>query len=317
MKVIDIINSSSKPFPSLEIVPPLKGSDINKLYNAITPLMEFNPPFINVTCHREEIVYQEREDGSIKRKLISKRPGTVAIASAVMKRFPVEVVPHIICGGTDKYKIENELLDLNFLDIHNVMALRGDAAKGQSHYLPEVDGYLHTDALVRQISNLNQGRYLDETLTNTVPTDFCVGVAGYPEKHYECDTLDNDILNLKNKVDAGADYIITQMFFDNSKFFEFVKRCREAGINIPIIPGLKPISLLSHIEKLPKTFAISLPEDLSKELSKCKSNDEVYHVGIEWSTAQSRELIKFGVPAIHFYTMGKAENVIFVLKNIF
>ncbi len=317
MKVIDIINSAKKPFPSLEIVPPLKGSDINKLYNAINPLMEFNPPFINVTCHREEIVFQQREDGSTNRKLVSKRPGTVAIAAAVMKRFPVEVVPHVICGGTDKYRIENELLDLNFLDIHNVMALRGDASKGQTHYMPEIDGYLHTDALVRQISNLNNGHYLDETLTDTIPTDFCVGVAGYPEKHYEADTLDIDIANIKKKVDAGADYIITQMFFDNSKYFEFVNKCRAVGINVPIIPGLKPISLLSHIDKLPTTFSISLPEALSKELKRCKTNEDVYHVGIEWSTAQSKELLKFGVPAIHFYTMGKAENVIFVLKNIF
>ena len=312
MKVIDIINSS-KPFPSLEIVPPLKGSDINKLYNAITPLMEFNPPFINVTCHREEIVYSN----SGNRTIITKRPSTVAIAAAVMKRFPVEVVPHVICSGTDKYHIENELLDLNFLDIHNVMALRGDAAKGLPEYIPEPDGYLHTDALVRQISDLNKGIYLDDTLKETVPTDFSIGVAGYPEKHYEAQSLDEDILHLKYKIDQGADYVITQMFFDNDRFYRFVEKCRAVGIDVPIIPGIKPISLLSHISKLPETFSITLPDSLKIELAKCKTNEQVYQTGIEWASNQCKELLAYGVPAIHFYTMGKAENVINVLRNVF
>lgn len=317
MKVIDILNGDHKPFASFELVPPLKGSDINKLYSSIEPLMEFNPPFINMTAHRDEIEYRQDPDGSFKRITVTKRPGSVAIAAAIMKRFNVEVVPHVICGGSTKWEIENTLLDLNFLDIQNVVALRGDAIPGEKYFTPTPDGHIHSDTLVTQIDNMNKGIYLDSTLKNVVPTNFCIGVAGYPEKHCEAPNLDMDIENLKRKVEAGADYIITQMFFDNSKFFDFVKRCREAGITVPIIPGLKPISTHKHIELLPQAFSIDLPQDLMKEIVKCKGNSEIYEVGVEWCTAQCKELLAHGAKAIHFYTMGKADNVKEIIRRAF
>lgn len=317
MKVIDILNGDHKPFASFELVPPLKGSDINKLYSSIEPLMEFNPPFINMTAHRDEIEYRQDPDGSFKRITVTKRPGSVAIAAAIMKRFNVEVVPHVICGGSTKWEIENTLLDLNFLDIQNVVALRGDAIPGEKYFTPTPDGHIHSDTLVTQIDNMNKGIYLDSTLKNVVPTNFCIGVAGYPEKHCEAPNLDMDIENLKRKVEAGADYIITQMFFDNSKFFDFVKRCREAGITVPIIPGLKPISTHKHIELLPQAFSIDLPQDLMKEIVKCKGNSQIYEVGVEWCIAQCKELLAHGAKAIHFYTMGKADNVKEIIRRAF
>ncbi len=317
MKVIDIIRNQNKPFPSLEFVPPLKGSDINVLYHSLEPLMEFNPPFVNITCHRDESVFVEQSDGSMVRKIISKRPGTVAIAAAVMKRFPIEVVPHIICYGVNKYQIENELLDLNFLDIQNVMALRGDGGSRNKEFIPQEDGYSHTNRLVEQINNLNHGKYLNSELENPIPTNFCIGVAGYPEKHFEAPDMDTDIANLKRKVDAGAEYIITQMFFDNKYFFEFTQKCRQAGIKVPIIPGLKPLSLTSHLEKLPESFAIRIPEQLRNEVKSCATPQAVFDLGIEWCIAQGKELLQHGVPAIHFYTMGKAKNVKEVLKSLF
>lgn len=317
MKVIDILNNHGRPFPSLEFVPPLKGSDINVLYQSLEPLMEFCPPFINITSHKEDVVYFEHKDGSMAKRSVSKRPGTVAIAAAVMKRFPIEVVPHIICAGATKYQIENQLIDLDFLDIQNVMALRGDGDGEKKVFTPVEGGYFHTDRLVEQISNLNQGRYLDSELENPIPTNFCIGVAGYPEKHFEAESLSEDILHLKRKVDAGADYIITQMFFDNTHFYHFVDECRKAGITVPIIPGLKPISSASHLEKLPKAFSLQIPQELRHEVSKCKDNSEVFHLGIEWCIAQSKDLLSNGVPAIHYYTMGRAKNIKEILKRVF
>ena len=316
-KVIDIINKKTAPFVSFELVPPLKGSDINKLYHAIEPLMEFEPPFINITFHRDEVEFRQKPDGSFEKVILTKRPGSVAIAAAIMKRFPVEVVPHLICGGATKYKLENDLIDLNFLDIQNIMALRGDPIPGQKYFVPEPDGHRYSWELVRQIHNMNQGIYLDTSLTNAVPSNFCIGVAAYPEKHYEAPNLDMDIENLKHKVDAGADYIVTQMFFDNRKFYTFVDKCRAAGILVPIIPGLKPISTQKHIEMLPRAFSIDLPQELMDEIRKCKNNDEIYRVGIEWCTAQSQDLLAHGAPAIHYYTMGKADNIREVLKRAF
>lgn len=317
MKVIDIINGDHKPFASFELVPPLKGSDINKLYASIEPLMEFKPPFINMTAHRDETEFRQLPDGSFKKITITKRPGSVAIAAAIMKRFHVEVVPHIICGGSTKWEIENTLLDLNFLDIKNVVALRGDAVPGEKYFTPTPDGHIHSNELVAQISNMNRGVYLDNTLKEAVPTNFCIGVAGYPEKHCEAPNLDIDIENLKRKVEAGADYIITQMFFDNSKYFNFVEKCRAAGITVPIIPGVKPISTHRHIELLPQAFSIDLPQDLMKEILKCKDNSQIYSVGIEWCTAQCKELLAHGAKAIHFYTMGKADNVREIIRRAF
>lgn len=316
-KVTDILNKKITPFASFELVPPLKGSDISKLYHSIEPLMEFKPPFINITFHRDEVEYRQKPDGTFEKVTITKRPGSVAVAAAIMKRFNVEVVPHIICGGASKHKIENDLIDLNFLDIQNVVALRGDAIPGQKHFTPETDGHRYSSELVEQIYNLNHGKYIDESITDAIATNFCIGVAGYPEKHYEAPNLDIDIENLKRKADAGADYIVTQMFFDNKKFFKFVDRCRAAGIGLPIIPGLKPISTQTHIDMLPRSFSIDLPQNLMKEIRKCKDNKAIYQVGIEWCSAQSKELLEHGAPAIHYYTMGKADNIREILKRTF
>ncbi|MBQ2243499.1 MAG: methylenetetrahydrofolate reductase [Bacteroidales bacterium] len=317
MKVIDILKSYGRPFPSLEFVPPLKGSDINVLYQSLEPLMEFNPPFVNITSHREEVVFTQTSDGSMAKRVISKRPGTVAIAAAVMKRFPIEVVPHILCAGMTKYEIENQLIDLSFLDIQNVMALRGDGTGKHKEFIPKEGGYYHTNNLVEQIRNLNEGRYLDENLENPIPTNFCIGVAGYPEKHFEAADMESDILNLKKKVDAGAEYIITQMFFDNNYFYKFVENCRKAGITVPIIPGLKPISTIAHLEKLPQAFSLKIPFELKKEMLKAKGNRDIFQLGIEWCAAQSKDLLANGAPAIHYYTMGKAKNIKEILKRVF
>ncbi len=317
MKVCDILNNQKSPFASFELVPPLKGSDINKLYQAIEPLIEFAPPFINITYHRDEIEYRPKKDGTFEKITVTKRPGSVAIAAAIMKRYNIDVVPHLICAGASKYKLENDLIDLNFLDIQNVVALRGDAIPGQKCFIPEPDGHRYSYQLVEQIHHMNQGKYLDETLSHAIATNFCIGVAGYPEKHHEAPNQETDILNLKRKVDAGADYIVTQMFFDNNRFYKFVEKCRTAGIQVPIIPGLKPISTQTHIEMLPRTFSIDLPEELMKEIRKCKDNQEIYQVGIEWCIQQSKDLLAHGAPAIHYYTMGKADNIRKILLNTF
>lgn len=317
MKVTDILNNRTTPFASFELVPPLKGSDINKLYHSISPLMEFNPPFLNITCHRDEVEYRQRADGNIKKITVTRRPGSVAIAAAIMHRFNVEVVPHMICGGTTRHRIENDLIDLNFLGIQNVVALRGDALPDHKFFTAEPGGHKYSYELVNQINKLNHGIYRDETLKDALPTDFCVGVAGYPEKHIEAPNLTTDILNLKRKVDKGADYIITQMFFDNQKYFSFVKQCREVGIQVPIIPGLKPISSLKHIEMLPRIFNIDLPEPLMNELQKCATPQAFYQVGVEWCIQQSHELLNQGTKVIHYYTMGRGENILDVLRSCF
>ena len=308
MKVTEIIRQrKGKPFPSLEFVPPLKGRDINQLYSALEPLMEFRPPFMNLTCHRDE-----RSDG----RVVSKRPGTVAIAAAVMKRFPVEVIPHLLCAYATADELENELLDLSFLDIENVMALRGDTS-GEGPFKAEKGGYRHCSQLVSQIARMNRGIYLDDDIRDAVPTDFCIGVAGYPEKHHEAPDMDSDIRHLKEKVDAGADYVITQMFYDNEAFYAFVEKCRAAGISVPIIPGLKPLSMRKHLHSLPESFAITLPDDLVREVSSCRSEEAVYEAGQEWCIAQSRDLIAHGVPAIHYYTMGRTVNIRQILSKVF
>ncbi|MBR6269010.1 MAG: methylenetetrahydrofolate reductase [Bacteroidales bacterium] len=308
MKVTEIIRQrKGKPFPSLEFVPPLKGRDINQLYSALEPLMEFRPPFMNLTCHRDE-----RSDG----RVVSKRPGTVAIAAAVMKRFPVEVIPHLLCAYATAEELENELIDLSFLDIENVMALRGDTS-GEGPFKAEKGGYRHCSQLVSQIARMNRGIYLEEEIRDAVPTNFCVGVAGYPEKHREAPDFDADIMHLREKVDAGADYIITQMFYDNAAFYAFVDRCRKAGITVPIIPGLKPLSMSKHLHSLPESFALSLPDDLVKAVKACRDESEVYEIGKEWCIAQSRDLIAHGVPAIHYYTMGRTVNIRQILSKVF
>lgn len=316
-KIIDILNHSSTPFASFELVPPLKGSDVNKLYSSIEPLIELAPPFINITCHRDEIEFHDNGDGTYSKLTLAKRPSTLAITAAIMKQFNVEVVPHVICGGASKAKIESELLDLNFMGIDNVVALRGDAIPGQRYFTPEADGFAHSSELVEMISSLNAGKYLDPNVKNGISTDFCVGVAGYPEKHFEAANIETDIAHLKDKVEAGAHYIITQMFFDNQKFYEFENACRNAGITVPIIPGLKPMSVARQLEMLPRAFHLDIPQELVNELNKAASKEAAYEVGIEWCVAQSRDLLSHGVPAIHYYTMGKASNIKKIVKSVF
>ena len=317
-KVIDILKGSAKPFASFELVPPLKGSDVSRLYDSIDPLMEFHPPFINVTCHRDEVEYVANGDGTYTKMTLAKRPGTVAIVAAIMRRYPeLQIVPHVICGGASCSKVESELLDLHFLGIRNVVALRGDAIPGQRFFIAEKDGFSHSDELVTMIRNLNRGQYLDPTVKNGLPTDFCVGVAAYPEKHYEAANLDTDIEHLKRKVDAGADYVVTQMFFDNERYFRFVDRCRSAGIDVPIIPGLKPMSAKRQIDLLPRSFSIDIPQPLVAMMQKAQTADEAYRAGIEWCVKQSRELLEHGAPAIHYYTMAKTDNVCQIVREVF
>ena len=302
---------------SFEILPPLKGDNIDSIFKNIDPLMEFNPPFIDVTYHREEYVYKELESGLLKKQVVKKRPGTVGICAAIQNKYQVDAVPHILCGGFTKEDTENFLIDLDFLGIDNVVALRGDAVKSETYFKPEKDGHAYASELVTQIENLNKGRYLDDDLQNSSKTDFCIGVAGYPEKHMEAPSLDSDIHFLKKKIKNGASYIVTQMFFDNQKYFEFVDKCREEGITVPIIPGLKPISTKKQLNLIPHRFKVDLPDALVKEVIKCKDNSEVRQVGIEWCIAQSKELKQKGVPILHYYSMGRSTNIQQIAEAVF
>ena len=315
MKVIDHLEKSNKQLFSFEILPPLKGRGIDSIYESLDPLMEFSPPFIDVTYHREEYVYKKRGDGLLERRSVRKRPGTVGICAAIMNKYQVDTVPHIICGGFTKEETENALIDLDFLGIDNILVLRGDPIKSQTYFVPENDGHQYASELLRQVNHMNNGMYLDENLRNSSPTNFCIGVAGYPEKHFEAANMRSDIHFLKEKVKAGAEYIVTQMFFDNKKYFDFVKLCRENHIDVPIIPGLKPLSAKSQLSLLPQRFHLSLPNDLVDEVLKCSSSDDIRQVGIEWSINQIKELIDFGVPCIHFYTMGRSDNVQKIVSN--
>lgn len=317
MKVTEHLKDTKKTLFSIEILPPLKGQSIQSLFNHLDPLMEFKPPFIDVTYHREEYVYKDRGNGLLEKRSIKKRPGTVGICSAIKNKYNVDPVPHIICGGFTKEETENALIDLNFLDIHNVLLIRGDAIKTEGVFKPEALGYNYAIELVDQVVKMNQGRYLDEDLLNAHPTDFCIGVAGYPEKHFEAPNLKFDLHYLKRKIELGAKYIVTQMFFDNQKYFDFVKKCRHEGIEVPIIPGLKPITTKNQNTFLPRIFHIDIPEALSDEIEKCKNNEQVKEVGVEWAIQQSRGLMDFGVPCLHFYSMGKAEPVYRIASALF
>lgn len=318
MKVTQHIeNANGKPLFSFEILPPLKGQNIQSIFDSIDPLMEFNPPFIDVTYHREEYEFKELENGLLQKKIVKKRPGTVGICAGIQNKYNVDAIPHILCGGFTKEDTENLLIDLDFLGIDNVVALRGDAVKSEIYFKPEKDGHAYASELVSQINDLNNGIYLDADLQNSSKTDFCIGVAGYPEKHMEAPSLDSDIHFLKQKIKNGAEYIITQIFFDNQKFFEFVAKCRAAGITVPIIPGLKPISTKKQLNLIPHRFSIELPDDLIMSVVKAKDNDAVKQIGIEWCTQQSKELVAAGMPVLHYYSMGKAENIKAIAKNIF
>ncbi len=316
MKVIDHIRQAKDTLVSFEILPPLKGKTINSIYEHLDPLMEFKPSFINVTYHRSEHVFKKKADGTFEKVEVRKRPGTVGICAAIMNHYKVDAVPHLICGGFNKRETEDALIDLNFIGVDNVLVLRGDAAKNETVFEPEPGGNRYALDLLKQVGNLNNGIYLEEDIRDGFRTKFCIGVAGYPEKHFEAPNLQTDLTYLKAKVEAGAEYIVTQMFFDNQKYFEFVKACREAGIEIPIIPGLKPITSKKQLSVIPRTFNVDIPTELSNEIMKCKTDGEVEIVGTEWLLQQSRELKQNKVPVLHYYTLGKPRVIWNVVKEL-
>ena len=316
MKVIDHLNEAKSTLFSFEILPPLKGKSIQSIFDGIDPLMEFKPKYINVTYHREEYIFKERDNGLLEKIAIRKRPGTVGICAAIMNKYQVDAVPHLICGGFSKEETENALIDLQFLGIDNVLALRGDSIKTESAFRPHTEGHSYAVDLIKQVVEMNSGKYITEDF-QLEPTNYCIGTAGYPEKHFEAMNLSTDLQYLKAKVDAGAEYIVTQMFFDNQKYFDFVDACRAIGITVPIIPGIKPIKTLNHTTFLPKLFHIDYPEALAKELLKCKNNEAVKHLGIEWGIQQSKELKAQNVPGIHYYTMSNSDEVKAIASQVF
>lgn len=310
MKVTEHIQKAKgKTQFSFEILPPLKGQNIQAIFDSIQPLLEFEPPFIDVTYHREEYEYKEAGNDLWEKRVVRKRPGTVGICSAIQSKFKIDAIPHILCGGFSKEDTENFLIDLDFLGIDNVVALRGDAVKNETYFKAEPNGNKYASELVTQISDLNRGKYLDPELENSNQTDFCIGVAGYSEKHIEAPNLDTDLKYLKQKIDKGASYIITQLFFDNAKFFEFVEKCRAIGITVPIIPGLKPLASLNQLSLIPQRFNVDLPDALVNEVLKAKNNQEIKEIGLAWCTEQTKELIKAGTPIVHYYSMGKVDTI--------
>lgn len=317
MKIIDHIRNASGTLFSIEILPPLKGKSIDSIYSALDPLMEFKPAFVDVTYHREEFILRKRPDGGFDKVSTRKRPGTVAICAAIMNKYKIDTVPHLICGGFSQEETENALIDLHFLGIDNVLALRGDSLKNDPTFVPEPDGNKNALELLQQIKSMNKGKYLDDHLSNATPTDFCTGVACYPEKHFEAPNMQADLRFLKKKVDAGADFMVTQMFFDNRKYFEFVDNCRKSGISIPVIPGLKPLTSKKQLSTLPHIFRIDIPDELAQAVERCKSDDEVKKVGIEWAIMQSKELKKAGAPVLHYYTMGLSEATSRIAREVF
>jgi methylenetetrahydrofolate reductase (NADPH) len=316
MKVIDHINEAKGTLVSFEVLPPLKGKGIGALYKHLDPLMEFKPSFINVTYHRSEHVFKKQADGSFAKVVVRKRPGTESICAAILNKYNVDTVPHLICGGFGINETEDALINLHYLGIDNVLVLRGDAAKNETSFEPEPGGHKYAIDLLKQVANLNAGVYLEEDLKDTSKTKFCIGVAGYPEKHFEAPNMDTDLKFLKDKIDAGADYIITQMFFDNQKYFAFVENCRKAGIMVPIIPGLKPITTKKQMTILPRTFHVDLPTDLSNEILKAKTDEDVEKIGQAWLLQQSKELKAYGVPVLHYYTLGKPHVVANVVREL-
>jgi methylenetetrahydrofolate reductase (NADPH) len=302
---------------SFEILPPLKGKTITSIYDHLDPLMEFKPSWINVTYHRSETMFKKKTDGTFEKVDVRKRPGTVGICAAIMNHYNIDAVPHIICGGFTKRETEDALIDLQFLGIDNALILRGDAAKNESGFEPEPGGNKYAIDLLKQVGQLNQGIYLDEDILNGGKTDFCMGVAGYPEKHFESPNFEIDLIKTKEKVDAGADYIMTQMFFNNQKFLDYVQACRDMGITVPIIPGLKPITNKKQLTILPRIFHVDIPTELSNAINKCKTDAECEQVGTEWLIQQSKELKAAGVPVLHYYTLGKPKVIRDVVSAVF
>lgn len=318
MKITEHIKKANgKTLFSLEVIPPQKGFGIEDLYKNIDPLMEFKPPFIDVTTSREEYVYIEKGNGLMERKITRMRPGTLGICASIKHKYNVDTVPHVLCGGFTKEETEYLLVDCLYLGIDNVVALRGDAMKGENHFVPTEGGHAYAIDLVKHINDLGRGKYLSGEIGKDDENRFCIGVAGYPEKHLEAPSMKFDLQKLKEKVDAGADYVVTQMFFDNQAFFDFVNSAREIGIDVPIIPGIKPLATKGHLSMLPKTFKIDLPEELISEVEKAKDNKAVKEIGIEWAIKQSKELLDFGVPVLHFYSMGKSDNIYKIAKELF
>lgn len=318
MKITEHIRrAQGKTLFSFELLPPVKGQSIDHIYNTIDALMEFQPPFIDVTYHREDYIYKQHPTGLLERVAYRKRPGTVAICAAIMNRYKVDAVPHLICGGFTKEETENALIDLNFLGIDNVLVLRGDARKADTDFVPTPGGHTYATDLLAHVKDMNSGRYLHEDIEGCTKTDFCIGVAGYPEKHFESPNFQTDFKYLKKKIDMGADFIVTQMFFDNSKYKAFVEQCRAHGINVPIIPGLKPITSARQLISLPKIFHIDIPLELSEAVSACTSAEAVRQVGIEWMVQQCKELVEMGAPVLHFYTMGNPGPTKQIARQIF
>ncbi len=317
MKLTEHLENSKDTLFSMEILPPLKGQGVESIYKTIDELKEFNPAFIDVTYHREEYTFKKHPNGLLEKRSTKKRPGTVGICAAIKYKYDIEAIPHLICGGFTKEETENALIDLNFLGIDNVLALRGDPIKTERAFTPEPDGHNYTTDLIKQIVDMNNGVYMDEELSNPISSDFCIGVAGYPEKHFEAPNMKSDLKYLKKKIEEGADYIVTQMFFNNKHYFDFVKLCRDEGITVPIIPGLKTITTKSQLNVLPRFFHLEIPEELSDEIEKCKTKEEVNAVGVEWGVQQAKELIEFGVPCLHYYTMGRAKTTKKILEQIF
>ncbi|MFT6054044.1 MAG: methylenetetrahydrofolate reductase (NADPH) [Roseivirga sp.] len=317
MKVTEHIKKAKgKTLFSFEILPPKKGENVQGIFDAIDPLMEFNPPFIDVTYHREEYIYKQRENGLLEKVTTRKRPGTVGICSAIMNKYGIDAVPHIICGGFSREETENALIDLDFLGIDNVLVLRGDAIKSEGKFEPDPDGHAYASELMQQVIDLNRGKYLHEEVESGA-TNFSIGISAYPEKHFESPSLKSDMKYLKQKVDMGAEYVVTQMFFDNKKYFDFVDKCREMDINVPIIPGLKPITTLNHSTILPSIFHVDLPDDLVDALDDCKDNAAVRAVGIEWCIQQSKELMAANVPCLHYYTMSRSSVIKKIAAELF
>lgn len=321
MNVVDTINKAVNDRTTrfaFELLPPLKGDGTESIFRAIDNVMEFDPAYVNITCHRESLKQTLRPDGRTEWHTVRRRPGTVGIAAAIQKRYGIDAVPHIICGGQSVYDIEDALIDMDFLGLHNVLALRGDCSSNEKVFMPHPQGHSHAAELVRQISAMNRGEFVDGEVDECHHSRFSIGVAGYPEVHFEAAGSEEDIRLLKEKVDAGADYVVTQMFFDNTKYFDFVERCRRAGIDVPVIPGLKPLVNARQLDSLPNTFSISMPEELRKEIEKCgEDRKKIRRTGLEWTIRQTLELKEAGVPVVHFYTMSKTDNIAAIAKRVF